>query len=216
MGTGEEESISFFSILATGKHRLRFTTCLCQASRISQTCIFHANIKLSPPFFFFFLIGSHFLFSIKVYLINNVSGVQQSDSTVCIYIYSVKFSHSFVSDSLWPHGLQHNRLSITNFQAYSNSCPSSRWFHPLLSYVILCCPLLLPSQHQSLQMSQLITSGGQSIGVSASSSVLPMNIEDWFPLRQTGWISLQFKGLSRVYSNTTVQKHQFSSTQLSL
>ena len=215
MGTGEEESISFFSILATGKHRLRFTTCLCQASRISQTCIFHANIKLSPPFFFFSLLDLTFFFLLR-YTWLTMFQVYSKVIQLYVYIYSVKFSHSFVSDSLWPHGLQHNRLSITNFQAYSNSCPSSRWFHPLLSYVILCCPLLLPSQHQSLQMSQLITSGGQSIGVSASSSVLPMNIEDWFPLRQTGWISLQFKGLSRVYSNTTVQKHQFCSTQLSL
>ena len=88
------------------------------------------------------------------------------------------------------------------------------------NHLILCCPLFLPPSifpmSGSFQMSQLFVSGGQSIGVSASTSVLPMNIQDWFPLGWTGWISLQSKGLSRVFSNTTVQKHQFFGTQLSL
>ena len=101
-------------------------------------------------------------------------------------------------------------------RVYSNSCPSSRWCHSTISSSVV------PFSHlQSFpalgffQMSQFFTSGGQSIGVSASASVFPMNIQDWFPLGLTGWISLQSKGLSRVFSNTTVQKHQFFGAQLS-
>ena len=97
----------------------------------------------------------------------------------------------------------------------SNLCPLSWWCH-----LILCCPLLLFLQSfpasGSFPMSQLFISGGQSIGVSASASVLPMNIQGWFSLGWTGWISLQSKGLSRVFSNTTVQKHYFFGAQLSL
>ena len=98
-----------------------------------------------------------------------------------------------------------------------NSCPLSQWCHPTISSSVVTfssCPQSFPAS-SSFQMSQFFASGGQSIGVSASASVLPMNIQDWFPLGWTGWISLQFKGLSRVFSNTTVQKHQFFSTQLS-
>ena len=101
---------------------------------------------------------------------------------------------------------------------YPDSCPLSRWCHPtILSSVIPFspCPQSFPASG-SFPMSQFFSSGGQSIGVSASTSVLPMNIQDWFPIGLTGWISLQSKGLSRVFSNTTVQKHQFFSTQLSL
>ena len=133
---------------------------------------------------------------------------------------SVQFSRSVVSDSLWPHRLQHTRPphpSPTS-RVYSNSCPLSRWCHPtILSSVVPSSPCLqsFPASG-SFPMSQIFASGGQSIGVSASASVLPMNIQDWSPLGWTGWISLQSKGLSRVFSNTTVQKHQFFSTQLSL
>ena len=101
---------------------------------------------------------------------------------------------------------------------YPNSCPLSRWCHPTISSSVVpfsSCLQSFPASG-SFQMSQLFTSGGQSVGVSASASVLPMNIQDWFPLGWTGWISLQSKGLSRVFSNTTVQKHQFFSVQLSL
>jgi len=100
---------------------------------------------------------------------------------------------------------------------HSNSCPLSRWYHPtILSSVIpfSSCPQSFPASG-SFQMSQLLAWGGQSIRVSASTSVLPMNIQDWFPLGWTGWISLQSKGLSRVFSNITVQKHQFFGAQLS-
>ena len=109
-------------------------------------------------------------------------------------------------------------LSITNSGVYSNSCPLTRWFHPSISSSVIplsSCPQSFPASG-SFPKSQLFPSGGQSIGVSASTSVLPMETQDWSPLGWTGWISLQFKGLSRVFSNTTVQKHQFFGTQLSL
>ena len=133
---------------------------------------------------------------------------------------SVQFSCSVVSDSLGCHVLQHTRLPCPSPTpgAYSNSCPSSQWCHPTISSSVVpfsSCLQFFPAS-VSFPMSQFFASGGQSIGVSASASVLPMNIQDWFPLGQTGWISLQSKGLTRVFSNTTVQKHQFFSAQLSL
>ena len=133
---------------------------------------------------------------------------------------SVQLSRSVVSDSLWPHESQHTRPPCPSPTpgVYSNSCPSSRWCHPAISYSVVpfsSCPQSLPASGSS-PMSQLFASGGQSTGVSASTSVLPMNTQDWCPLGWTGWISLQSKGLSRVFSNTIVQKHQFFSTQLSL
>ena len=133
--------------------------------------------------------------------------------------HSVQFSHSVVPDSLQPHGLQHARPPCPSPtpRAYSNSCPLTRWRHPTSSYSVIpfsSCPQSLPAS-ESFPMSQFFTSGGQSIGVSASASVLPMNTQDWSPLEWTGWISLQSKGLSRVLSNTTVQKHQFFGAQLS-
>ena len=136
------------------------------------------------------------------------------------YISSVWFSHSVVSDSLRPHEPQHARPSCPSPtpRAYSNSCPLSWWCHPTISSSVVpfsSCLQSFPASG-SFQMSQLFESGGQIIGVSTSTSVLPMGILDWFPLGWTGWISLLFKGLSRVFSNTTVQKHQFFSAQLSL
>ena len=108
-------------------------------------------------------------------------------------------------------------LSITNSQSSLNSCPLSQWCHPAISSSVVpfsFCPQSLPASG-SFPMSQLFASGGQSIGVSASALVLPMNTQGWSPLGWTGWISLQSKGLSRVLSNTTLRKHQFFSTQLS-
>ena len=133
--------------------------------------------------------------------------------------FSVQFSCSLMSDSLWPHGLQHARLSCPSPtpRVYSDSCPSSWWCHPAISSSVISfasCPQSLPASG-SFPMSQLFSWGGQSIGVSASASVLPMNTQDWSPLEWTGWISFQSKGLSRVFSNNTVQKHQFFGTQLS-
>ena len=131
---------------------------------------------------------------------------------------SVQFSCSVVSDSLWPHGLQHARPPCQSLtpRIIPNPCPLSRWCHPTISSSVVPfspCPQSFPASG-SFQMSQLFTSDGQSIGVSASASVLPMNTQDWSPLGWTGWISLQSKGPSRVFSNTTVQKHQFFGPQL--
>ena len=129
----------------------------------------------------------------------------------------VQFSRSVVSDSLWLHGLQHARLPCPSPTpgVYSNSRPLSRWCHPTISSSVIPFSSHLQSfpESGSYQMSQFFASGGQSTGVSASASVLPMNIQHWYPLGWTGWISLQCKGLSRVFSNTTVQKHQFFSAQ---
>ena len=139
---------------------------------------------------------------------------------LCKQFSSVQSSHSVMSDSLWPHGLQHARplCPSQTLRVYSNSCPLTWWCHPTISSSIAPFSPCLQSfpASGSFLMSQVFTAGGQSIGVSASASVLPMNIQDWFPLGWTCWISLQSRGLSRVFSNTTVQKHQFSSTQLSL
>ena len=134
---------------------------------------------------------------------------------VCIFWHldSVQFSHSVMSVSLQPHELQHARPPCPSPtpRVHSNSRPSSRWCHPAISSSVLpfsSCPQSLPAS-ESFPMSQLFTWGGQSTGVSASASFLPMNTQDWSPLGWTSWISLQTKGLSRVFSNTTVQKHQF-------
>ena len=128
-------------------------------------------------------------------------------------------SHQVMPDSLWPHGLQHSRLfcPLLSSKISSNSCPLSRWCYLSISSFatpFFCLQPLLASR--SFPKSQLFTSGGQIIGASASASVLPMYIQDWFASGWTGWISLQSKGLSRVFSSTTVQKHQFFITQPSL
>ena len=130
------------------------------------------------------------------------------------------FFHFVVSDSLQPHGLQQAKLLCPPLspRACSNSCPLSRWCHPTISSSVTpfssCLQTFPPSG--SFPMSQLFTSGVQNVGVSGLASVLPMNIQDWFPLGWTGWISLQSKGILRVFFNTTGQKHQFFGTQLSL
>ena len=142
-------------------------------------------------------------------------GLQVNDSTFCSSVQSLSRVWLFVIP--WTAAHQAS-LSITNSGAYSNSCPLSRWCHPTTSSSIVPFSSCLRSfsASGSFPMSQFFASGGQSIGVSASISVLPMNIQDWFPLGWTGWISLHSKGLSRVFSNTTVQKHQFFGAQLSL
>ena len=132
---------------------------------------------------------------------------------------SVQFSRSVVSDSLRPHEFQHARppCPSTTPGVHSNSCPLSRWCYPANSSSVVpfsSCPQSLPAS-ESFPMSQLFAWGGQSTGVSALASFLPKNTQDWSPLGWTGWISLQSKGLSGIFSNTTVQKHQFFSTQLS-
>ena len=133
---------------------------------------------------------------------------------------SLQFNLSVVSDSLWPYGLQHARLPCPSPTpgVYSNSCPLSWWCHPTISSSVIPFSYRYQSfpVSGSFPMRQLFTSGGQSIGVAASTSVLPMNIQNLFPLGWTGWIYLQSQGLSRVFSKTTVQKHQFFSIQLSV
>ena len=132
----------------------------------------------------------------------------------------LQFSRSVMSNSLQPHGLQHTKLPCPSPtpRAYLNSCPLSQWYHPTISFSAIPLSFCLQSfpASGSFQMSQLFASGGQSIVVSASASILPINIQDWFPLGWTGWISLQSKGFSRVFSNNTVQNHQFFGAQLSL
>ena len=130
---------------------------------------------------------------------------------------SGQFTHSVMSDSLRLHELQHGRPPCPSPtpRGHPNSCPLSHWCHLSISSSVVpfsSCLQSFPTSG-SFQMSQLFASGGQNIGVSASASVLPMNIQDWFPSGWTGWISLQSKGLSNVLSNTTVQKHQFFSAQ---
>ena len=126
---------------------------------------------------------------------------------------SVQFSHSAMFNSLWSHGLQHARPPCPSPTSgvYPNSCPLSWWCHPTMSSSVVPFSSCLQSFPASgaFQMSQFFSSGGQTIGVSASSSALPMNIQDWFLLGLTDLIPLHCKELSRVFSNTTVQKHQF-------
>ena len=146
----------------------------------------------------------------------------------CILVYnwdsytlsSVQFSHSVMSDSLRPHELQHARPPCPSPTpgVHSDSCPSSQWCHPAISSSVVpffSCPQSFPAS-KSFPVSQLFAWGGQSIVASALASVPPMNIQDWFPLGWTGLISLLSKGLSRVFSSTTIQMHQFFSTQSSL
>ena len=133
---------------------------------------------------------------------------------------SVQFSRSVVSYSLRPHESQQARPPCPSLTpgVYSNPCPLSQWCHSTISSSVIpffSCLQFLPVSG-SFPMSQFFTSGSQSTGVSASASVLPMNIQDWFPLELIGWISLQSKGLSRVFSNTPGQKHPFFCAQLSL
>ena len=169
----------------------------------------------------------------KCSLFSTVSNSYQNNNYLCedwerkvlnIFSYwpclaQVQFSRSVVSDSLQPHESQRSRPPCPSPtpRVYSNSCPSSWWCHPAISSSVIpfsSCPQSLPASG-SFPVSQLFTWGGQSIGISASVSVLPMNTQDWSPLGWTGWISLQSKGLSRLFSNTTVQKHRFFSAQLS-
>ena len=145
-------------------------------------------------------------------MISNIS----SDDNV-IEGTSVQFSHSVVSDSLRPHEVQHARPPCPSPTSgvHPNSHPSSRWCHPAISSSVVpfsSCPQSLPAS-ESFPISQLFAWVGQSTGVSALASFRPKNTQDWSPLEWTGWISLQSKGLSRVFSNTTVQKHQFFGTQ---
>ena len=150
------------------------------------------------------MLHPYFAFSLKVYYLSSVqfTAVAESCQTLC----------NLMNYSTQDLPVHHQAPGV-----YPNSCPSSRWYHPAISSSVVpfsSCPQSLPASG-SFPMSQLFASGGQNTGVSASASVLPMNTQDWSPLGWTGWISLQSKGLSRVFCSTTIQKHQFFSTQLS-
>ena len=158
------------------------------------------------------------LLNTAFFMVDIISKLHRS-KYVHLVIQSVQFSRSVMSDSLWPHELQHARPPCPSPtpEVYLNSCPLSRWCHPTISSSVVpfsSCPQSFPASG-SFPMSQLFTWGGQSIGVSALASVLPVNTQDWSALGWNGCISLQSKGLSRVFSNTTVQKHQFFGAQLS-
>ena len=177
------------------------------------------------------LIGFLYFFALiteKGFLISPCSSLEFCIQWVYLFsplLFSVQFSSvqfccSVVSDSLWPHETQHARPPCPSPPpgVHSDSCPSSQWCHPAISSSVVpfsSCLQSFPALGSFL-MSQFFASGGQNTGVSASASVLPRNIQDWFPLGWTSWISLQSKGLSRVFSHTTVQNHQFFSAQLSL
>ena len=149
----------------------------------------------------------------------NILGHKSLKVFLMISLVSVQFSRSVMSNSLRHHESQHARPPCPSPtpRVHSDSCPSSQWCHPAVSSSLLSfssCPQSFLAS-ESFPMSQLFTRGGQSIGVSALASVLSKNTQDWSPSEWTSWISLQSKGLSRVFSNTTVQKHQFFSAQLS-
>ena len=155
--------------------------------------------------------------SLLLLTINGCLIWENSFASLNLQFSSVQFSHPVMSDFLRLYESQHVRPPCPSPTpgVDPNSCPSSRWCHPTISSSVIpfsSCPQSLPAS-KSFPMSQLFAWGGQSTGVSAS--VLPMNTQDWPPLGWTGWISLQSKGLSRVFSNTTVQKHQFFGAQLS-
>ena len=164
----------------------------------------------------------HLLLGRKV-MTNLDSILKSKDITLPTKVHLVssdQLSRSVVYNSLWPHEPKHARPPCPSPTAgvHPNPCPLSLWCHPTISSSVVpfsSCPQSFPASGSFL-MSQLYASGGQSIGVSASTSVLPMNTQDWSPLGWMGWSSLQSKGLSRVFSNTTVQKHQFFGAQLSL
>ena len=143
--------------------------------------------------------------------------IKQKMNNVCYCL--LLFSCSVIFNSLWPHGMQHARSPCPSSpRVCSSSCPLSLWYHETISSSVIpfySCFQFLPASG-AFPRSHFFVSGGQRIGVSASASVLSMNIQDWLPLGWTGWISLQSKGLSRVFSTTTVQKHQFFSAHPSL
>ena len=180
-------------------------------------------VSYNQPRFFFLhpSLGCKSLWSCLFDYRDIYSHLEASILTVTSYVNfnSVQFSCSVMSNFLWPHESQHTRPPCPSSTpgVHSDSHPSSRWCHSVISSSVVpfsYCPQSLPASG-SFPMSQLFTWGGQSIGVSSSASVLPKKSQGWSPSEWTGWISLQSKGLSRVFSNTTVQKHQFFYPQLS-
>ena len=172
--------------------------------------LFNFSVFINALFHWDLSLHVFFLISLALSLCSNFLSFNLSFS-------SVQFSRSVMSDSLWPHESQHARPPCPSPtpRVHSNSCPSSQWCHPAISSSVIpfsSCPQSLPAS-ESFPMSQLFAWGGQNTGVSALASFLPKNTQVWSPLGWTDWISLQSKGLSIVFSNTTVQKHQFFSAQ---
>ena len=196
-------------------------TCSAAGQWAPGICNFSADMR-GESFFAFPELTSRYASSLGKPCCSQKAGGENSSLSLPCPVSSVlslsllSFSHSVMSNSLWPHGLQHTRLPCPSptSGAGSNSCPWSRWYLATISSSVVPFSSRLQSfpASGSFPMSQLFTSGGQSIGVSASASVLPMNIQDGFPLGWTGWISLQSKGLSRVFSSTSIQRHQLFST----
>ena len=181
----------------------------------------HKPIGLSESFVTSYLAVFVYIFSVQIYFrsVGQYFRVSYLRQPSCCSSHSWKKKKK-VSDFLWPHGLQHTRLPCPSpsLRACLNSCPLSWWCHPAISSSVISFSSCLQSFPAlgSFPMSQLFISGGQSTGASASASVPPMNVQYWFPLELTGLISRQSKGLPRVFSKSTVQKHQFFSTQPSL
>ena len=206
--------LSSFIHLSVGKH----SGCLHILAIVNISAM---NIRVHVSFWIIILSGcmprSGIAITYGSYILSFLRNFHTVFYSGCASFSLVQFSCSVVSDSLWPHESQHSRspsISPTP-RVHSNSRPSSGWCHPAISSSVVpfsSCPQSFPAS-ESFPMSQFFAWGGQSIGVSASASVLPMNTQDWSPSEWTGWISLQSKGLSRVFSNTTVQKHQFFGTQ---
>ena len=183
-------------------------------------CTFPLSLHFCP---YFTSLSLSCLPSLLLFLLLSLCPVSLLFSLLCTLVsllITTRSVSSVVSNSLLPHGLQHARFPCPSPtpKACSNSCPWNRWCYPTITYSVIPFSSCLQSFPiaGSFPMSQFIAWGGQSIRASASTSILSMNIPDWFPLGLTGFISLQSKGLSKVFSNTTVQRHQFFSAQLSL
>ena len=182
----------------------------CRSWKLSSSIITHELIAYSESI----------SLSLSVSVSTERKRERETSVVLFLWISSVQLSRSVVSDSLWPHESHHTRPPCPSPTpgVHLDSCASSQWCHPAISSSVVpfsYCPQSLPASG-SFPMSQLFAWGGQNIGVSASASFLPKNTQGWSPLGWTNWISLQSKGLARVFSNTTVQKHQFFSAQLSL
>ena len=173
----------------------------------------HTNLSIQPSYMYMGM-------SMNVHMFMNRYALMDRSVWICLCL-SVQFSPLQSLSRVWHFATpwttaRQASLFITNSQSLPNSCPLRWWCHPTISSSVIPFSSRLQSFPASGSFQMFFVSGGQSIEVSASASVLPMNIQDWFPFGWTGWISLQSKGLSRVFSNTTVQKHQFLSTQFSL
>ena len=221
---GGEGNLSsyFFHILLLHCHLFHFfcdSNFMYIESFLYVLCISYVTLCILQPFVL--LQSEYFIIWLNTKSSDNYWFIIQLTSTLFhVQFSSVQFSRSVMSDSLRPHEPLHARPPCPSPTpgVHPNPCPLSRWCHPnILSSVVpfSSCPQSFPAS-KSFPMSQLFASGGQSIGVSASTSVFPVNTQDWFTLGWTAWISLQSKGFSRVFSSTTVQKHQFFNTQLSL